>query len=325
MFDRCSIKYLTSHREGGYLSKFLVALYAYIQAVWYLTFFRVDIVHVHMATGTSFWRKAIFCWLAQIFRVRYACHIHSGMFPKWVNIDCSIKLRSIIKSVLRNSSVTIALTKEWGIWLAEFAPGTTIETLGNPVTVRTAKKELTPWPTVLFLGRLSKVKGVNELLSAFKIVIQQYPSARLILCGEGDLAAVKDLVVRLGIAENVEYPGWVSGSAKHQLMSSVWVYALPSHFEGLPMGLLEAMSYGIASVASRIGGIPDLVEDGKDGLLIHVFDVEALSVALIKLIESTTLRETIGLAAREKVIMKYSCATIESELVAIYCRVGLEI
>jgi glycosyltransferase involved in cell wall biosynthesis len=247
------------------------------------------------------------------------------MFPKFVNEGCTPFQRSVIQSVLRNSAVTIALTDEWGRWLSTFAPGTTIENLGNPVAIGPSIRQLSPFPTVVFLGRLSEVKGINELLKAFKVVLEKHPTSKLILCGDGGYAEVRNLAESLGILANVAFPGWVSGSAKDQIMSSAWVFTLPSHFEGLPMGLLEAMSYGIASVASRVGGIPDLVEDGRDGVLIPVCDIGALSDSILRLIESNALRVRLGSAARDKVIAKYSSAAIENQLVGIYRKIGINL
>jgi len=112
--------------------------------------------------------------------------------------------------------------------------------------------------------------------------------------------------------------GWVSGDDKKKLLETGDIYALPSYNEGLPVSILEAMSWEIAVISTRVGGIPELVRDGTDGILINPGDVTALSQALMRLGKDKEFRQQLGRAARSQVETSYSRENVMPQLEAIY-------
>jgi glycosyltransferase involved in cell wall biosynthesis len=143
-------------------------------------------------------------------------------------------------------------------------------------------KEAEP-PEVLFVGRLSPEKGITELVEATK-------GLNLVVAGDGPLRhLVPDAL------------GFVPPAEVQRLLARAAVVVLPSHREGLPMVLLEAMAHGGAVVATPVGGIPSLVEDGITGLLVPTGDARALREAITRLLGNPALRRKLGRAARAKV------------------------
>jgi glycosyltransferase involved in cell wall biosynthesis len=143
-------------------------------------------------------------------------------------------------------------------------------------------KEAEP-PEVLFVGRLSPEKGITELVEATK-------GLNLVVAGDGPLRhLVPDAL------------GFVPPAEVQRLLARAAVVVLPSHREGLPMVLLEAMAHGRAVVATPAGGIPSLVEDGITGLLVPTGDARALREAITRLLGNPALRRKLGRAARAKV------------------------
>ena len=102
------------------------------------------------------------------------------------------------------------------------------------------------------------------------------------------------LTVELNIENHVVFAGWVSGEEKENLLSRVNIYVLPSYNEGLPVSLLEAMSWQVPVISTRVGGIPELVREGIDGLLIEAGDRAAFSLAIVTLAKDPDLRKKRG-------------------------------
>jgi glycosyltransferase involved in cell wall biosynthesis len=112
--------------------------------------------------------------------------------------------------------------------------------------------------------------------------------------------------------------GWIDGEAKAKLLAESDIYVLPSHNEGLPMSVLEAMAMHQPVVTTRVGGIPELVSDGVDGLLIDASDQDALANALSTLLGDAALRGRLGQAARDRIEARYSDRVILPMLHTIY-------
>ncbi|OSM07114.1 putative Heparinase II/III family protein [Magnetofaba australis IT-1] len=138
---------------------------------------------------------------------------------------------------------------------------------------------------VLFLSSMNRNKGVTELLEGFAQVAAELPQLRLTLAGEGSArAGAQTWVAAQGLGDVVSLPGYVSGAAKGALLQQADIFALPSrHGEGCPNALLEAMGAGCAVIASRAGGIPDVITSDEHGELLPEVSAAAVADALRKL------------------------------------------
>lgn len=143
--------------------------------------------------------------------------------------------------------------------------------------------------TIVFVGRLAEKKGVKYLLQAFSEVHAALPETRLIIAGDGSLLSnLKEKAESLGIMDAVSFPGFVSGDAKQKLIASADVYVVPSivtksgDAEGLPVSLLEGLSYGNICVATYESGADDILTDRRDGFLVPEKNTSALTAAITK-------------------------------------------
>ena len=181
------------------------------------------------------------------------------------------------------------------------------------------------------IGIVSKLwegKGHEILIRAFKEVKKDIKRARLIIVGEGPLDnMLHDLVDRLGLSDSVLFTGFQMDVAA--IISSFDVAVLPSYFEGMGRVLLEAMAMEKPVVASRVGGIPDLVKDNVNGLLITPGDVKGLADALKKLLNDKRLANIMGRDGRKRITDKYSADAMVRSISNIYIeclkRKGIEI
>jgi glycosyltransferase involved in cell wall biosynthesis len=164
---------------------------------------------------------------------------------------------------------------------------------------------------ILFLGRVEERKGAFDLIDAAALLRGRY---RLVICGEGAIDAAAQHARSRGVDGRVSFPGWIDGQGKRELLRRASILVLPSYHEGVPMAVLEAMSWSIPVVATAVGGIPDIVTDGKEGVLVQPGDPAGLAQAIERLMDDPTLRAALGSAGRRKMQLQFSEPVLHEEL-----------
>ncbi|HEX8265028.1 MAG TPA: glycosyltransferase family 4 protein [Pyrinomonadaceae bacterium] len=170
------------------------------------------------------------------------------------------------------------------------------------------------------VGRLSPEKGQKILLSALKLVLQKNENVRLWLIGDGvDRESLKTMAEELGIGERVKF--WGMRSDIPELLGQMDLLVQPSHYEGLGIAIQEAMASGVPVVASEVGGIPELIEQGKTGVMFPVGDSRALADEIIRMVNlDQAERNQMILRARESSEARFSKATVVNQLSDLYLR-----
>ncbi len=163
-------------------------------------------------------------------------------------------------------------------------------------------------PLVLTMSRLVYKKGLTYLLDAWPAVLAAHPRAALAICGYGDLRdELAAQAERLGVTRSVLFPGQLDRQRAARTIAAADIYAVPSivdaggNLDGLPNALLEGMSAARPVVASRVAGIPDVIEDSVHGLLVPERDAPALAAAIARLLDDPALALRLGAAARRRV------------------------
>jgi len=162
-------------------------------------------------------------------------------------------------------------------------------------------------PTVLFVGGYEPRKGLEYLVLAMKAVIDQVPKAKLVTVAKAGFRGMEDarwfeeLANRAGVGGRIEFHESVSQRKLRQLYADCDLLSLPSRNEGWGLALMEAMACMKPVVATRVGGVPELVRDGIDGLLVEPGDVRGLSDAIVRLLIDRRLRERMGRAGKKRV------------------------
>jgi glycosyltransferase involved in cell wall biosynthesis len=325
VFEHWPIRYISTHRDGTRLIKFAQMLTAFRQDIAALALSRISLVHVHASHGSSFWRKLILMLPALLMGKPIIFHLHGSEFQLFAEQRCGPLARSIVRFALRKSARVIALSPQWKTWLENFAPGCRVQVIRNlvvmPPVPSSRPREV---HTLLFLGRLGERKGIYALLEAIALLHPRFPNLRLLAGGDGELERVAARAKALGIAKAVEILGWVTGERKNKLLAEATIYVLPSHNEGLPMSVLEAMSWSLPVVTTPVGGIPEAVTHGVEGFLVQPGDVVNLAEAINKLLIDPGLRERMGIAARARVERQFAAEVIIPQLEALYRELGAQ-
>lgn len=321
LFGRCSIEYIASHRDGGAPAKFAAALAGWLRCMRRLLGGRVAMLHMHMSFRASFWRKLLFILPAFALGVPVVVHLHSGGFRQFTEESPAL-VRRLIRYVFEKAARVIVLSEGWKAWVSSAFPRARVVSIYNPVILPELPAfEARESSTLLFLGRVGAKKGALDLIEAVARIREPFPSVRLCMGGDGDIEGAYRRAAALGLAGQVELPGWVRGEAKQALLDKAAVYVLPSYHEGLPMSVLEAMAAGLPIVSTPVGGIPEAVTDGVEGYLVQPGDIDRLSECLARLLGDADLRRRMGEAARRKVEDVFSVGRILPKLEALYAEV----
>ena len=197
-----------------------------------------------------------------------------------------------------------------------------VEVVYNGVPVRPMRPELCNPPTVVYAGRLVPEKGIDVLLKAFAQVLLKVPQAKLLIAGDGvEQANLQALCSDLGVAQSVQWLGYLPQSEMEQQFNNAWVQVVPSLWAE-PFGNVttEAMMRGTAVIAAAMGAQPEIVADGETGFLVPPGDVEALAQKLTLLLEDCSLSEKMGRAGRDRALSEFSEDKRNDRFLEIYKR-----
>jgi len=171
------------------------------------------------------------------------------------------------------------------------------------------------------VGWLLPEKNQELLIRALPTVLARYPGCRLVLAGDGpSRPALQQLAARLGVAASVEFAGLVDDIAA--VYRALDVFVFPSLAEPLGSSLLSAMSFGLPCVALARGAVPEVIENGRTGLLVEEPDPAAFTDAVLRLLDDTSLAARLGRAARQTVEERFIVARMAQETVELYRRAG---
>jgi glycosyltransferase involved in cell wall biosynthesis len=159
------------------------------------------------------------------------------------------------------------------------------------------------------VGRLAEIKRQDILIRGFAKLRSQVPNLHLLLVGDGVMREpLSDLAADLGIGEFVHFAGYQSDTASYLGLMSV--FALTSRSEGMPLGILEAWAAGVPVVASRVGGVPELIEHDRNGLLFDAGDVDGFAATSGRLFNDPVLREELRTSALQGVRRDFDLRTM---------------
>jgi glycosyltransferase involved in cell wall biosynthesis len=263
---------------------------------------RRSVVHINLASYASTARKMVLMQAAKALGFPTLLHLHGAEYRSFYQKLPGVA-KALVRRMFRQADTVVVLGAVWETFARETL-GVSSEklyvipnTVPGPASlpVRTDSDV----PVVLFLGRLGERKGTADLLNAMAALPADLPY-RALLAGDGEVQRFAQQAASLGLGEKVQFPGWVSAPQAKDYLARADVFVLPSYNEGLPMAVLEALSYGLPVISTPVGSIPDAVTDGVEGILHAPGDVPALTAALHRLLASTTERQRIGSAARAR-------------------------
>jgi glycosyltransferase involved in cell wall biosynthesis len=228
----------------------------------------IKIIHLHSASRGSFYRKSIICLLGKFFCKKIVFHMHGGSFDQFYRQ--SVILKYYIHGILKSSDSIICLSGEWVDFYCKKLGLKNVFVLGNPIQSFPCDvaHSNSDYLQLLFLGNICDDKGIFDLIAFLKDNIYfQENKIKLTIAGIGEVERLKKVLENPELKNKINFLGWVQNEAKQAIICACDIYILPSYFEGLPVSILEAMAIGKPIIATNVGGIPSIVQNGYNGWL----------------------------------------------------------
>jgi glycosyltransferase involved in cell wall biosynthesis len=233
---------------------------------------------------------------------KISCRIESKLF------DISDKITSVASSVSQELG-------EYGL------DPNAVEVIGNGVDEKlfypVQRKNQEKY--ILYTGRLSYRKGLFDFIECGIRICSRYPEINFKLTGKGPLSdKLEKIVHESGYEDRFEFLGHVEKSKLIELYQNATVFILPSHYEGLPTTLLEAMSCGLPIVATAVSGNLDVLKSKKNGILVPIKSPDKMAEAVSSLLDDENLRTELGVAARKTIEEKFTWDAISDKILRCY-------
>ena len=305
-------------RLGGFdLRKCLYSMIYFAEAVragrWMIS---QGVTHFHSHFSTT-----VALLITKVFPLTFSATIHGPeefVDPSGFHLPQKIEAALFIRSISLFARSQMAQLVPYEMWERfEVAP------LGiDPAEYEPAPFRESPGVyEIVCVGRLTPFKAPHILLESVHLLIQEGRKVRLRFVGDGpDRSSLEERIHRLGLSKQVLLEGWKNRDEVREFYRAADIFALASSAEGVPVVLMEAMAMQVPCVATRIAGIPELIRDGIDGLLVTPSDPAELAGAIARLLDDSALRRRLAEAGRIRVREKYHLAANVARLSEIFLR-----
>ena len=267
---------------------------------------KYDVVHIHMASRRSTFRKAKYAHIAKKKGKKVILHIHGGEYKIFYN-ECNEKQKEYIKETFNLADKIIVLSESWKQYFKSLVNEEKIVVISNAIKIPNDFEKDFNRNELLFLGRIYEQKGIYDLLEAFSKLKNEFSDIRLSICGDGELDKINKFIVENNLTSNIKCYGWVSGKEKEKLLTKSSIFLLPSYNEGMPMSILEAMAYKNIVITTNVGGIM-IAPGNKEQLYIKIKDI----------IKDKNKKEKISENARRLIENKFDINKVIKKLIDIY-------
>lgn len=314
-----NMQFIPTWRLGNKIVKGWYALQALTRCFLVYTFNKdIEIIHIHGAANASFYRCRMFIHQAKKYNKKVILHEHAADFREFY---ADAKDKKEVVDTLNYCDKLIVLSQSWKKYFAGIGVDEgKISVLNNivPPPVIKCLQRRDDKLHLLFLGEISKRKGGYDLLNAI-VQNKDYFKGKLFLRMGGNVVDgdIKKFIIDNALEDIVSYEGWIAGEHKVECLNWADVYILPSYNEGLPIAILEAMSYSHPVISTPVGGIPEVVHSGVNGLLVEPGNTTQIAQAILHYI---TQPDTIKKERKEayRIVKPFFPERVMSDLKEIY-------
>lgn len=282
------------YKDKGLLFELLILFKSFFKALYFGIFKSVGVFHIHSSAYFSFYRKSIFVILGKILGKKVILHLHSSQFYDFFLVN-----NQIVKLIIPLCDTVVVLCSDWEFKLKSKFKKVNIIKIENSHEFDVISEKIIVNKSVfnlLFVGFFIESKGIKDLMQLVKRCRKfSKPSIVIQIAGKGELEKyILEEIENENLQDHCQVIGWVSGESKKEAFVNADAFILPSYKEGMPISILEAMSYGLPIISTEIAGIPDIVTNKKNGFLCQPGDIDAFFKATTALASDTNLRGLIS-------------------------------
>ncbi len=302
--DEYQLTYIESQAEDlGKAGKLMLA----IRALWKFLALAVrgtDVVYVHVGSNASLYRESCFLFLSRMLGRKTICHFHAGDAREYLDQQPRLCKR-MVGWVLGLSDLIIGVSAKSSADIRYFVPGANIVVLPNAIDMEWFEDEMVSktqhdsTPQILFVGAIGKLKGERDLIAALRLLKQKGVEVRASILGYG-ADGLSSSFADAGVADMIDYSGPVPMAERVRFFKKANIFVLPTYAEAMPISVMEAMAAGLAIVTTRVGGIPEIIEDGREGFLVEAGDIETMAEKIALLARDPALCHKLGNQARKR-------------------------
>jgi glycosyltransferase involved in cell wall biosynthesis len=290
--------------------------------------YQPEICHIATAYGLSFLKHSVCVVIARLLGSKVLLHPHCSFYFLYERQGKAWQW--FARKIISLSHGVVVLSNEWKR-LQEVVPGCQIYYLPNAINLssyvevgreKIESKSDRPYLQVLYLGHLGQEKGSFDLICAAKTVLRQAREVVFDLVGQeqviGDMKQLQNKVVEADLEQFVHIKSAVTGAGKIELFRAADIFVYPSYHEGMPMAVIEAMACGLPIIATQVGGLPDLVSPGVNGLLVPAGQPDQLADAICQLVVNSQMRHSMQAGSFRLAQENFDIEKLVCQLLVIY-------
>lgn len=310
-WGRFHCKWIGYHVDRAAWIKVLYYAYAIVRYCINLPFYQI--VHYQFSLQTDAKRSYYFFKIAKLLGKKTIIHLHCGdqlpeiWSPMYEEMFTKCDMALVLSPSIKRKVEGYIGTNHRVEVLFNPCP-----TIGQITPVEKREKE------ILFAGTLNSNKGSADLIQGFAKIAQKHPDWKVVFAGNGQVEQAKALAQSLGVENQCQFLGWVNGEQKDAAFRRASVLCLASYQEGFPMAVLDAWAYGVPVVSTPAGGLIDIIQEGKNGLLFEAGNIDQMAEKLDRIISDDTLRKDIGGESRMLAYTTFNIKTINNQLGDLY-------
>ncbi|MFH0736409.1 MAG: glycosyltransferase family 4 protein [bacterium] len=313
IWSKYNCLWVETYIDKNFSLKILYFLKSYI--IFLNNLFSTNLIHIHFSQPTSAFRKSFYFFTAKFLRIKIILHFHA-----YSSNDTLFGSKSkLYKIMLEKSDAIIVLSGYWKEQIEKLIGSNgKIYIIFNPCSLVKTNCLFVRQKYILFAGTINERKGYVDLLHAFSKIANIFCDWKVVFAGNGEIEQGIVIAEELKIKSQVEFRGWVSGKDKDILFQEASIFCLPSYFEGLPMAVLDAWSYGIPVVTTPVGGLQEFLIHKSNALVFQPGDRDHLASLLAELIKDQQLYQKIASESLNLARTKFDIKIIENQISDIY-------
>lgn len=318
--EKDNIDFYDSYIDGNKIKVIIFSIYALVKFIITGKAKKYDIFHIHMASYGSTFRKMMYAKIIKHYNKKLIIHIHSGEYIKFFN-NLSEKNQKSVSNFLNSADLVITLSNEWKNKIESTINISNCKSLKNGINMDKFSSAINNVEdfscSLLDLSKLNENKGTYDLINAINIVKNTIPNIKVYLAGNGEIEKAKEIIKEKELEKNIKLLGWIDVNEKIDILNKVSIVILPSHYEGLPMCILEGMACGKAIISTNVGAIPEVVTK-DNGILVNPGDVNTLANAIINLCTDANMLKSMSNNNLEKIKENYDLHIMHNKLAKFY-------